>query len=133
MFSITKEDLTKEKQRLLRKRTRRRILIPCILILCIALCIFAFFRFFTLCTVYGDAMEPQIHSGSTAVVWKTDDIRPGDTVLFTHTSLPYVRYVDAVSEEGYYVTAMKENALDSSNAMGIIAPDDIIGRILFSF
>ncbi len=134
MYGITAEDLHNEKQRLFKRRKRRRILIPCTIFLVIALCAAAFLHFFTLCTVYGDAMEPQIKSGSLAIVQRTADIREGDVILFTHASLPYVRNVASVSEAGLFVTAVRENALDSeSEAMGLISADAVIGRLLFTF
>lgn len=82
--------------------------------------------------VKGCSMEPTLHDGSTVIVQQTQDVEPGDIIVYLCHLEGYPRYIiHRVAVKGKDGTMIMQG--DNNPAPDIVTPckEDIVGKVVW--
>ncbi len=91
---------------------------------------------FTAIAIAGSSMEPTLRSGQWWLVRRTQEVRPGQLIVFWHplrTDLLTVKRLDHRRQGGWWVLGDNPEASDDSRAFGLVHPDRVVGHLVFRY
>ncbi|KRN51183.1 MULTISPECIES: S26 family signal peptidase [Kandleria] len=80
--------------------------------------------------VEGQSMTPSIEDGQYVIVRKKKRYKYNDIIVFTFDHRYYVKRVQSVYQDGYFVLGDCFSSSVDSRTMGLINSKDIIGSVL---
>ena len=80
--------------------------------------------------VSGQSMTPTISDGQYVIVRKKRSYRINDIIVFVHDNRHYVKRIQSIHHDGYFVLGDCFSSSVDSRTMGLINSKDIIGSVL---